>query len=170
MTTLTSNNVKFVYSSFKERYYTESNQFPKFSDFSFTNILGYDQHDATYTAHGKKCVAEFKIRDVSSTAYPSAMIEKKKFDYLMGRYQETGELPIYQCYYNDGVCLLFNLLKCQDIQVELIPCPKYTMNRAAGKTDKYVLNLPTDRALRMQYNIPAESDVQKSFYSQYTVV
>ncbi|TXK36802.1 hypothetical protein FVR03_16805 [Pontibacter qinzhouensis] len=169
MITLTSKNVKFVYSSFKERYTAENSNISIFNNYSFTDITGYDQFDATCEVAGKKAIVEYKVRNNASDRYPSVMIEKKKFDFLISQYEETGAIPIYQSFYTDGYALIFDLRKCQDIQVELIPCPKYTANPAAGRTNKYVINLPIERALKKKYTMPDPKEIDQSFYKHFKV-
>jgi len=141
MTTLTSKNVKFVYSSFTERFYAENSGINIFSDFTFTDIQGYDKYDAICTVLNKqKCIVEYKIRTVKSDSYSTVMIEKQKFDSLMELHRSTGALPLYQCFYNDGRTLVFDLLRCQDLEVEKMICPRYSMNCSAGTIIKEVYN------------------------------
>lgn len=170
MQTISSSNAKFVYASYRERFYAASNQWPNFENFNFTPVTGYDSYDCTYTVFGKPCVVEFKVRDFASDKYDSAMIDKKKFDYLIEHYKRTGETPIYQMYYTDGICILWDLLKCQDVPLEETTANRYTMNPTAGKIKKQIYNLPNDKGLKLKYNIPSETAIRNNFNAKFTVV
>ncbi|WP_066834895.1 hypothetical protein [Rufibacter ruber] len=170
MTPISSYQQRFVYSSFRERYYTETNQFPKFSNFNFTSTTGFDRYDATYEVAGKPVLAEFKIRDCASTQYPTAMIEIEKYDFLVAEAKKTGRAAIFQCYYTDGIVLFFNLSKMPKPEAQNAVRTKSTMAANSGRRNSPYYALPVEAALKFRYKIPSEAEIQKEFYQQYTVV
>lgn len=173
MITIDKEKAPFVFASFRERYYSATSSTGGFfQDFLYTSPVGYDEYDATAVGGSKKrpCVLEFKVRDFESTKYDTAMIDRKKYNALLRRHSRTGEVPIYYCFYTDGVMLAFNLLKCQDLDLEETTTNKFTMNPSAGRHRKLIYNLPIDRAKRFVYTVPTDEQVKAVFYTQFTVV
>lgn len=69
------------------------------------------QYDATAYKRNRSFAIELKHRYVNLEKYNSMMIEDYKFAALMMEYVVNGREPLYVCFLQGGVVLIYNLLK-----------------------------------------------------------
>lgn len=159
----------FTYSSFKERMYNHINPLAETTEHKYTPVQGKDKYDYTcVSASTIGCIVEIKVRNLDHQQYPTAMIEESKYNYLMSVNRDFGLIPLFQCYYNDGKVLLFNLLEFPNLPTETYNCPQYSSVNS-GKIQKPVKNLPVERALKLTYNKPDEEKIRSLFFQKYLI-
>lgn len=77
----------------------------------------YAKWDVSTTGRGHTYNVEIKDRDILFTKYLAEgyMLEKIKYDALMEAYEQTGSIPIYLNYFQEGVGFTWNLTKVNPV-------------------------------------------------------
>lgn len=99
----------------------------------------------------KVYMVEIKVRNIDSTKYDTIMIEPDKRNYLMSMV-ENGFTPLYVNFFNDGKCLVWDLIKVgKDFTSGIRTTNKVTVNPSAGKKEVNRLFLKTSDAISVDY-------------------
>jgi hypothetical protein len=160
----------FTYSNFVERYYSYTNTLPDVAQREYTITEGYDPYDLTYYSGSTKTVAEIKIRNISSTHFTTGYLEKQKLDSLLKLSIQLNTPDIhYQMYYSDGVVAIWNLRGFLDLPTLQRRCPQTTANGKLDYVMKEVIELPLDRAMKFNYNIPDKKRIKQEFEKRFTL-
>lgn len=98
-----------------------------------TDIFAH--YDASYTSDTHTFNAEVKDRDIPFEKYAAYgfMLEKIKYDALMAAYSETGSIPTYWNFFQQGIGCAWNLLKIMSPKWEWKLCTKATAEGEYGK-------------------------------------
>lgn len=99
----------------------------------------------------KVYMIEIKVRNINSYQYDTIMIEPDKHSYLMSRVSD-GYIPLYVNFFNDGVCLIFDLIRIgSELEEKTVKTDKITVNPSAGKKYQKRLYLKTSDAISKKY-------------------
>lgn len=105
-------------------------------DIVFTDEKGYDKYDGTFkNSKGQTIMFEIKVRNVPSTQYPTTVIEKGKYDFLINQYNTSGVIPYLFVFFTDGKVLMQNLLS-----KSVIPTRMFAPKTTAGNNKKVIKN------------------------------
>lgn len=120
----------------------------------------YDKWDCSgYTYNtGVPYLAELKKRHCDYWMYPTAYLEKKKYDFLINHFYKTNITPFYLCFY-ESRSFVFNLANIDFSKIRLADedLPNFTADNCG--TEKKKVNKPT-------YHLPFE--LGKMINSGYT--
>jgi hypothetical protein len=127
----------------------------------FSNPVKGEKHDG-YLISGTSLVKlwalfEVKKRNCTLTFYPSARLEKDKYDYLTERVvrKEEGRIlkvqPWYINIYEDGYIAVFNLNEITP-EWSLKWCPKESMSGQSEWVQKWCYDIPFDKAVIYHLN------------------
>lgn len=96
------------------------------TDYEFTDENGFDKYDGIFTKKdGTSIVYEVKNRNIPSNRYLTTIIERSKYEYLIGLAKTTGSLPYIFIFFTDGKYFVQNLLEANVLFVNK-NCPKTT--------------------------------------------
>ena len=105
-------------------------------DIAFTDEKGYDKYDGTFkNSKGQTIMFEIKVRNVPSTQYPTTVIEKGKYDFLINQHNASGVIPYLFVFFTDGKVLIQNLLS-----KSVIPTRMFAPKTTAGNNEKVIKN------------------------------
>lgn len=113
----------------------------KITDYSFTDDNGYDEYDGTYiNPFGEDVAFEIKNRNVSSTKYPTTIIEESKYNFLIT--QSIG-IPMLYVFFNDGTYFYEELNAAKNYNKVVMGAPSTTMGDDTW-VSKTFIEIPID--------------------------